>query len=189
VITQRYVHIAGAKIRRSIIDHNHNSARFVRYQQNSSTEMNSAQSKPTFCPSNPLELMSLLSLCNPDYVPQSLAIALSSPKGIRGKFVIELGQVIPDSILSKLLEIQSEQLPEIADETLTAFQSDAVLGVCKIWSLLMQQFNHRRDLAASWISKPKRPFGGQTPISLIRGGYGREAVFDVLERMKTGDFS
>lgn len=151
--------------------------------------MNSAQSKPTFSPSNPLEWTSLLSLCNSDYVPQSLAIALSSPKGMRGKFVIELGQVKPDSILSELLEIPSEQLPDITDETLTVYQSNAVLGLCKIWSLLMQQFNHRRDLAASWISKPKRPLGGQTPISLIKGDYGREAVFDVLERMKTGDFS
>ena len=45
------------------------------------------------------------------------------------------------------------------------------------------------DKALAWLTRPKAPLCGETPISLIHNAKGKERVMDVLYRIETGDLS
>lgn len=53
----------------------------------------------------------------------------------------------------------------------------------------MEQFRQRKDLCLDWLSTAKRPLANEKPVELMKTASGRKCVLDMLERLKTGDFS
>ena len=147
------------------------------------------QQKHKFLLTKPMDWIALECLYRPHLVHQSLAIALASSAGISGKFVSQLCQVIPKNIICGLLGISPVKFQTISDRKLSRWQSEAIWGLCKVWGLLMMHFKKRQDLAASWLTKGKRPLCGEKPINLMSSGNGRKAVIEIIDRLETGDFS
>ncbi|ORT50234.1 hypothetical protein ST37_10075 [Vibrio sp. qd031] len=52
---------------------------------------------------------------------------------------------------------------------------------------LIEMFEGKEHLCEQWLSLPKRPLQYRSPIDQLK--IDAESVRDMLERMKTGDFS
>ncbi|TPH18087.1 MbcA/ParS/Xre antitoxin family protein [Litorilituus lipolyticus] len=50
-------------------------------------------------------------------------------------------------------------------------------------------FKNNEKLIVEWLVNPKRPLNGQAPIEVLATEEGIKQVLDMLERMRTGDFS
>jgi putative toxin-antitoxin system antitoxin component (TIGR02293 family) len=70
-------------------------------------------------------------------------------------------------------------------ERLTREESDRVARVARIVAMAEETFGNR-EKASRWLHKPKRGFGGQTPIDLLDTEEGARIVEDRLFRIAHG---
>jgi putative toxin-antitoxin system antitoxin component (TIGR02293 family) len=70
-------------------------------------------------------------------------------------------------------------------ERLTREESDRVTRVARIVAMAEETFGNR-EKASRWLHKPKRGFGGQTPIDLLDTEEGARVVEDQLFRIAHG---
>lgn len=134
----------------------------------------------------------ITNLCNraiadPSFEPSSLALALAVKDGIPGSFIQELQGNISGQLIKDVLGIK-RSLKHLTKKSLSIPQSEAIFGLCRVWSILMFRYDQRNDLVENWLNNPKMPLRSR-PITLLQSAAGREAVLDVIERMDTGDFS
>lgn len=136
-----------------------------------------------------LEAVIRIYICNPKAKIQSLAVALSFKENVYGQAILDLCEHIPQHLITEILEIDKNQLKAFKNSVTSNSQKEGIIGLIRIWALLLMQFNRREDLVESWLFEPKRPLAGKTPVALMKTSFGREAVFDMIDRMETGDFS
>ncbi len=70
-------------------------------------------------------------------------------------------------------------------QRLTREESDRVARVARIVAMAEETFGNL-DKASSWLHRPKRSFGGQTPIDLLDTEEGARVVEDRLFRIAHG---
>ncbi len=145
----------------------------------------------TVTKSESFDIKSLCSeaLCNPNFNPQSLAVALACRQGLSINSVQGFSKSLPMTLICAVLGLKRLRASKNSNRRLSSSQSDAILGLCQIWSCLMEQFQQREDLCLSWLNTAKRPLANAKPVDLLQIASGRKCILDVLERMKTGDFS
>lgn len=136
-----------------------------------------------------IETMCQNVLDNPDFKPNELELALACQSNFSFSFALELGKVIPESLISEIVLNEGQNLSSIFEQELNACQKEAFFMLCKIWSMLMLHFNKREDLVVSWLKRSKRPLSGQSPTKLMQSIAGGQAVLGIIERLNTGDFS
>lgn len=136
-----------------------------------------------------IEFLCTEALRSPNFNPQSLAVALACKQGLSIKSVQDLSKLLPMALICAVLGIQRLRVSTKSNRKLSFSQSDAIFGLCRVWGALMEQFRQREDLCLHWLNTAKRPLANEKPIDLMQMATGRKCVLDMLERMKTGDFS
>tara|TARA_X000001388_G_scaffold73659_1_gene65667 strand:- start:373 stop:567 length:195 start_codon:yes stop_codon:yes gene_type:complete len=59
-----------------------------------------------------------------------------------GNFVFQHSQVIPKGAIRSLLGLTPTKFRAVSVDKLSRWQSEAILGLCKIWPLQMTQFEY-----------------------------------------------
>lgn len=137
-----------------------------------------------------IDVLAMSYLIIPQYKESALVTALLVRDGITGEFIKILSNIIPKDVLAKLLNISKKSLSnQYKRKSLNKLQTESVVGFIKIWSELMSLFKNRDDVVTQWLIKEKGPLCGNSPINLMDTGPGREAVSDMIYRVKTGDLS
>jgi uncharacterized protein (DUF2384 family) len=139
---------------------------------------------------NHIDDVALSYLMFPKFKSPILVTALLVRNGISGEFIKILSNIIPKDLLITILSTSKKNLSyQYKRKSLNKLQTESVIGFIKIWSELMVLFKNRSELVNLWLIKEKIPLCGNAPITLISTGPGREAVSDMLYRIKTGDLS
>lgn len=140
---------------------------------------------------NSLERMILSVMDDPDIeLPNlSVAVALKQCSGLSEKVMDRILQEIPPQLVSDTLRIDNHLLESSSENSFSVAQYEALLGLCRIWSLLQLQNSERQKISLLWLNTAKRPLKSHKPVDLLHSSAGRESVLDMLERMERGDFS
>ncbi|WP_426370258.1 hypothetical protein [Pseudocolwellia sp. HL-MZ7] len=139
---------------------------------------------------NNIDDVALSYLLFPKFNIPILVTALLVRNGISGEFIKTLSNIIPKDMLVTVLSISKKNLSyQYRRKSLNKSQTESVIGFIQIWSELMILFKNRSELVNQWLIKEKLPLCGNAPIALISTGPGREAISDMLYRIKTGDLS
>jgi len=139
---------------------------------------------------NHIDDVALSYLMLPKFKSPILVTALLVRNGISGEFIKILSNIIPKDLLITILNTSKKNLSyQYKRKSLNKSQTESVIGFIKIWSELMVLFKNRSDLVNQWLTKEKPPLCGNAPVNLISTGPGREAVSDMLYRIKSGDLS
>jgi len=139
---------------------------------------------------NHIDDVALSYLMLPKFKSPILVTALLVRNGISGEFIKILSNIIPKDVLITILSTSKKNLSyQYKRKSLNRSQTETVLGFIKIWSELMVLFKNKNDAVIQWLIKGKGPLCGKAPIDLMDTGPGREAVSDMVYRVKTSDLS
>ncbi|ORT50939.1 hypothetical protein ST37_05950 [Vibrio sp. qd031] len=142
------------------------------------------------CASNSSDAISLNYLLVPGFMEVPLTIAEALQIAASGKTIRVIVNILSKELVARGLGISSHDLSRLyRHKSLGTYQSEIVIGLYQIWGELIQLFNDQDELVIEWLSNSKRPLNDKAPIDLIRYAAGRDAVHDLMERMKSGDFS
>ncbi|MFS1427307.1 antitoxin Xre/MbcA/ParS toxin-binding domain-containing protein [Vibrio splendidus] len=120
----------------------------------------------------------------------SLNTALLLNQGINGKIIKALSNIIPKDMLARILSVSQTNLSnQYRKKELDKSQSEATVEFLNIWSELMTLFGDDVDLVKEWLVGKKRPLCDKAPVELMDIASGRKAVLEMIDRIKTGDFS
>lgn len=137
-----------------------------------------------------IDVLAMNYLLMPKFEQSSLVIAMLLRNGMSGRLVKILSNVIPKEMVAKILGISMTNLSQqYKRKSLDKSQTEAVVGFLKVWSQLMSLFKNNNDVVVDWLSKKKGPLCDIAPIDLLDTASGREAVLDMIYRIRTGDFS
>lgn len=139
---------------------------------------------------NHIDEVAMSYLMIPKFKSPILLTALLIRNGITGGFVKILSNIIPKDLLANILNISRTKLSyQYKRKSLNKSQTESVVGFIKIWSELMILFKNKNEVVIQWLIKGKGPLCGKAPIDLMDTGPGREAVSDMIYRVKTSDLS
>jgi putative toxin-antitoxin system antitoxin component (TIGR02293 family) len=103
--------------------------------------------------------------------------------------------------LAKAMEVQTAALTKIirvaprtlarrkgSESNFNSIESDRIYRVARIMSLSIEVLGSK-EKAKTWLSKPNRALGGESPLSLLDTDAGAKQVEEVLGRITHGIFS
>lgn len=137
-----------------------------------------------------IDLLAMNYLTIPRFKGTDLMTALLLKEGISGKLVKILSNVIPKEMVATILNISMTNLShQYRRKALDKSQTESIVAFLNIWNELMSLFQGRNDVVIEWLSNEKSPLCDNKPINLMDTASGREAVKDLIYRIKTGDLS
>jgi len=140
--------------------------------------------------SKDIDVLAINYLTMPQFKESNLVTAVLLKEGMSGELIKILSNIIPKEMVAKILNISMTNLShQYKRKSLDKAQTESVVGFLKIWSELMSLFKNQNETVIKWLNKEKGPLCGNTPMSLMDTASGREAVLDMIYRIKTGDFS
>lgn len=124
------------------------------------------------------------------YFPPAV-IVQALAQGIKAKSVLLLAQYIPLSLLCETLDLSESALRRRIklDKRLNVTETDNILQLSKVWSALVNFFNHDKRSLEHWLQTELPALDGAKPAELLSTNFGRKVIIETLEAMKYGDFA
>ena len=128
--------------------------------------------------------------------PRALSQSIHSPldlieiseKGVTKQSLLRLADYLGLSVgqIAQLLPITERTIQRYsARQRFNPFVSEHILQMAEVAARGVEVFGER-DRFLYWMTHPCRPFGLQTPISLLRSRFGAEMLLNELGRIEHG---
>jgi len=119
-----------------------------------------------------------------------ISIVRALEQGVDARIVEQLKSYIPFSIQCQTLGLSETSLKRRIklNKKLNVKQADNLLQLAISWHVLINFFNHDRQLLSSWLYTDLPALDGTTPASMLSTNFGRGVLSETLESMKFGEF-
>ncbi|MDM7862159.1 MbcA/ParS/Xre antitoxin family protein [Alteromonas sp. ASW11-36] len=129
-------------------------------------------------------------LIDPKYRPEPLKIAFICDEKASGELLKIVCNTMSKVLLVTLFSTSKEGLELFnKQQKLSVDQTESIVGLCLIWSQMMDFYGNKSEYTTQWLTRVKTPLGGHIPIVLMRSAFGRDAVQALLDRLAHGDLS